>query len=107
MEWRSVPFHAEYQSPPVVLATPVTDNNPGDSPIPMIRNVTTTGFEFAVCIDYGNPTCETSGVSSEDFHYFVVDVDLAANHNWIDAGFVNNVDVNGSDTAFSFNATMS
>ncbi len=51
MNRQTVNFSGDYSQPPVVIASPQTDNNVNNYPIPTIRNVTTSGFEIAVCVD--------------------------------------------------------
>ena len=103
-QWRTVDFERTYSTPPLVLITPVTDNNGNNYPIPQIRNVTTNSFELTVCVDEGDIFCSTM-VNSEDVHYFVIDRDLVDQLSWIDAGVVS-VASDGSDTSVVFNKTF-
>jgi cysteine-rich repeat protein len=48
-----------YNQVPLVLATPQTDNNTNNYPIPVITNVTTGGFDISICVDAGDVTCAT------------------------------------------------
>lgn len=104
MSWETVSFGREYDSTPIVIATPVTANNGDNYPIPVIRNVTNTGFEIAVCVDDGNDAC-AAAPSAEDIDFIVVNADLVANYSWIAAG-TTTVDTDGSDTALSFGTTF-
>ena len=57
--WTTVLLHKTYNSVPVVIATPSTDANGNNYPIPLIRNITTTSFEISLCVDNGSPSCAT------------------------------------------------
>ena len=121
LDWTTITYANSYSTTPVVLATPVTANHceaqgtcagnnsvGGMYPIPIVRNVTTTSFDISMCVDGGSQSCAT-GVSSEDFHWFVFDVDTAANYDWIEVGTTPTVDVGGGNTnetyATSFSGT--
>ncbi len=117
LQWTNISLSGTYSSVPVVIATPVTSancagtcsgtgsGNGGMYPIPLVRNVTTSGFDISMCIDGGNTAC-TTGASAETFHYFVFDVDDAANYSWIEAGTTANVDVGGVDTAETYTTSF-
>ena len=83
----TITFDRTYTSTPVVLTTPITDNNGNNYPIPRLRNVSTTGFEISICVDAGAATCSATP-SAENIGYFIWDVDKAATYNWIDVGTV-------------------
>src|SRR3989344_3973219 len=84
----TVPFTNVYNSVPVVIATPATDNR-GDnnSLIPVIRNITRQNFTIALCKDAGQAAC-SSNFNLERIHYYVFDVDKTKNLTWIDVGTV-------------------
>lgn len=117
LSWTTINLTGSYATAPVVLATPVTTancpgtcsgttaGNGGMYPIPLVRNVSTTSFEISMCIDGGNTTCDT-GASTETFHYFVFDIDDAANYDWIEVGTTSNVDVGGANTAQSYSTSF-
>jgi hypothetical protein len=65
-----------YDATPIILATPNSQSNNDNYPIPRIRNVTTTSFEISICLDDGNTTCGTA--SPEDVGLFIVDTDKAS-----------------------------
>ncbi len=120
LNWTSITLSGTYASAPVIIATPVTAVNceaqgscAGNStgggggmyPIPIVRNVTTTGFDISMCVDGGNTACST-GVSAETFHWFAFDVDDAANYDWIEVGTTTNVDVSGGNTSGTFTTSF-
>lgn len=122
LSWTTVNLINSYSTAPVIIATPVTAANceaagacAGNStsggggmyPIPIVRNVTTTNFEIAMCVDGGNTTCDTDpGISSETFHWFAFDVDDAENYDWIEVGTTTNVAVDGSGTAETYSTSF-
>ena len=97
--WTSITLANTYASVPVILVTPVTNVNCGGTcsgnsagqggmyPIPLVRNVTTSGFDISMCIDGGTVACSI-GMSPETFHWFAFDVDDAGNYNWIEYHFI-------------------
>lgn len=109
LEWTEITFTNTYNIIPVILATPVsTANCPGTCsgtsagnggmyPIPLVRNVSLTGFEISMCVDGGSATCST-GMNTETFHWFAFDAEEAANYDWIEVGTTTDVATNGSDT---------
>ncbi|HDK42536.1 MAG TPA: DUF2341 domain-containing protein, partial [Candidatus Pacearchaeota archaeon] len=117
LNWSWIFFSNSYASAPVVIATPVSYTNcPGTCsgtsagnggmyPIPLVKDVTITGFNLSMCIDGGSTTC-TTGASSETFNYFVFDVDAVSSLSWIDVGTVTNVATDGTDTNFNFGHTF-
>jgi len=124
LDWETITFESTYSSNPVILAAPVTaancedagtcmgnstaQNTGGRYPIPVIRNVGTTSFDMAMCVDDGGETCAADpGVESETFHWFAFDVDDVGSYSWIDAGTTSSVSVDGTATAETFNLTFS
>ena len=105
MNWETITFENEYQNTPVVLATPVTDNNWNNYPIPTIRNITTTWFDVSVCVDKWAATCAT-WVNAETVDYFVFDIDEADNYSWIEVG-TSSVATDWSNTNISFSNSFS
>lgn len=93
-----------FTSAPIVLATPQTQNNWDNYPIPRIRNVTATWFDLSICLDTGSITCDPNP-NAEDIGIFVVDVDAALCIDNIDIG-TTIIDTDGTDTAFTFNDTF-
>ena len=89
-----------YSSPPIVLATPQTDNSTNNYPIPVIRNITTGWFDISICLDAWDATCASSP-PTEDISIFVVDTDRSACTDHIEAWTID-VATNWSDTAFTF-----
>jgi hypothetical protein len=87
-----------------VFATPQTDANGNNYPIPRIRNITTTSFELSVCVDRGQPTCDTTALG-ENIGIVVVDTDLAPLVPGIDIG-TRVTASNGSNTPITFNKTF-
>lgn len=85
-----------------MLATPVSEYDGNNYPIPRIRNITTTGFEMSVCVDTGQSTCSSTS-STHDIHYVLVDTKAAELYAWIDVGKVS-ANTNGSSTPFSFSS---
>lgn len=83
-----------------MLATPNTDNNGNNYPIPVISNITTTSVTISSCVDAGDPTC-AAGASNEDFALLVVDGDKSACVDNIEAG-ATTISTDGADTAFTF-----
>ncbi len=122
LSWTTINLMNSYTSTVVVFVTPVTAANceavgacAGNStgggggmyPIPLIRNVSNTDFEIAMCVDGGNTTCDTDpGVSSETFHWFAFDVDDAANYDWIEVGRTTGVSVGGGNTAETYSTSF-
>lgn len=117
LNWTSITLDGTYTSAPVIIATPVTNVNCGGScsgnsagqggmyPIPIVKNVTTSGFDISMCVDGGSTACST-GMSAETFHWFAFDVDDAGNYNWIEAGTTANVNVSGGNTAETFSTSF-
>ncbi|MCF7834899.1 LamG domain-containing protein [Candidatus Gracilibacteria bacterium] len=105
MNRQTITFPSSYTQIPVVIATPQTDNNGNNYPIPTIRNVTITGFEIAVCVDSGDVTCASNPLS-EEIAYFVFDVPQANALDWIEVG-TSSVATNGSNTNISFTSNFS
>jgi cysteine-rich repeat protein len=104
--WQTIAFDRTYNSTPVVIATPITNSQTNNYPIPVIRNVTKTGFQFAMCIDAGWKNCLAQNTwTVESFHYFVANKDLATQYAWVDVktGVVTTA---GANTALSFNKTF-
>ena len=62
---------------PIVLATPNSDNNTNNYPLPVITNISTTSFDIRSCVDAGDVSCDTSA-NNEDFAIFIIDTDKAA-----------------------------
>ncbi len=116
--WVWINFDNNYDSSPVVLATPNTTvncagtctgnsiGNGGYYPIPLVKDVNETGFNFSMCVDGGNQACST-GMSTETFHWFAFDVDAANKFSWIDVGTKTGVATNGANTAQTLNGSMS
>ena len=98
--WKTVWFDTTYTSPPIVLATPSTDNNGDNYPIVQLQNITTTGFQLRICVDGWAATCDT-GWSPEHVDYFIFDVDLVDSFAWIQVG-TGSVEPDDQDTAFTF-----
>ena len=106
-----------WYSIPVILATPVTyancpgtcsgttAGNGGMYPIPVVKDVSTTGFNFSMCVDGGDVACTTSA-SSETFDYFVFDVGAVSSLSWIDVGTLT-VTTAGADTTLTYGKTFS
>jgi hypothetical protein len=110
LDWTSIQLAAAYSNPPVILVTPATDNNSiaqGDGyyPIPLVRNVTTSGFDLSMCVDGGSETCTTSALA-EELHWFAFDVDDDADYDWIEVGTSAGVATNGSDSAEAFSTSF-
>jgi len=101
LEWETVYFVRNYSSTPYVFATPISYNNWDNSPVPLIRNITTNSFQIASCTDNGTSNCDLSA-NDEDYNYFVVDPNEVSSVSWMDVGIVS-ASANGSDTAVSFN----
>lgn len=104
MTWQTVSFDHPYHSPPVVVATVITDNNGDNAAFPAVRNVTTGGFEIAVCVDDGGSSCASSP-SAEDIDYFVINLDVVDDYSRIDAGLIT-APTDGSNTLVTFNTTF-
>lgn len=81
----TVLYQKEYASIPVIIATPSTDNNGNNYPIPQVRNVTRTGFELKICVDAGQPQCDETA-NPENIDVMVFDRDVAATLSWIAVG---------------------
>lgn len=82
-QWNS--FDLSYSSPPVVIPTPITVNDGENYPIPLIRDVSTTGFFISACVDKGNSLCGPS-TQTHSFDYMVFDRDVAKLYSRIDVG---------------------
>lgn len=123
LDWTSITFSSSYSSTPVVIVTPVTANNceavgtcAGNStsvdtggmyPIALVRNVSTTGFDLAMCVDGGSETCDVDpGVSSETFHWFAFDSDDDDSYDWIEVGTTASVSVDGTATAETYSTSF-
>jgi hypothetical protein len=103
-DWLYVPFTTGYSITPVVLATPQTQSNGENYPIPRVRNVTTAGFELSVCLDSALATCDPNP-NPEDIAIFVVDMDKVAMVDGMDAGIMGTA-TNGANTALTYNKTF-
>lgn len=93
-----------FDSTPLILATPNSQNNGDNYPIPRIRNVTTGSFDVSVCLDRGATTCDATA-NNEDLAIFVVDQDTVACSAGIQAGTVTAA-TNGANTSFSYGQTF-
>jgi len=106
--WQLVEFTQKYDSAPVVLATPVTQNAAAGEDdsyiIPTISSVNTTHFNVTICQDNGAATCDPS-VVSETLHWFAFSPD-ANSYSWIDVG-TTTVTTDGTDTILNFGKTFS
>jgi hypothetical protein len=89
-QWSTVRFNKTYDSPPIVVAIPATQNNGENGLIPSIGIVNESQFNMSLCEDITNPTCNPSA-PVETVHYFVIDVNKTEEYTWIDAGFQYNV----------------
>jgi hypothetical protein len=110
LSWASISLTGTYTTPPIILATPVTSANNasiggGYYPIPLVRNVGTTGFDFSMCVDGGSTDCTTSA-EAETFHWFAFDIDEAATFDWIEVGSTASVATTGADTAETFSTSF-
>ncbi len=117
LSWTTVNLSNSYNSPPVIIATPVTANNcPGTCsgndaghggmyPIPLVKNVSASSFKISMCIDGGSSSCDT-GVGAETFHYFVFDIDDTENYDWLEVG-TTTVATNGSNTSETYTTSFS
>ncbi|MDD9953414.1 MAG: hypothetical protein OXR66_03695 [Candidatus Woesearchaeota archaeon] len=105
-----ITFNNTYASVPVVIATPASQNagaaEDNNGFVPVVKDVTTTGFNVSLCSDNGAATCDTT-TELEDVHYVVFDVDAIANYDWIAAGTTTGINHNGADNAVSFGKTLS
>lgn len=104
MQWKYISFEKTYSTVPYVFVTPSTENTTDTYPIPLVRNVTTAGFEITSCVEQGNTVCSTTA-NPEDFHYFVVDPSEVSGLSWMDVDTVSTAG-NGGDTAVTFNKTF-
>ncbi len=104
MVWKSVSFEKNYTTAPLVFVTPVTENTVDTYPIPLVRNVTSNGFEITSCVEQWNGVCSTTA-NVEDFHYFVVDPSDISWLPWIDVGTIS-ATTDWSDTPVTFNKTF-
>jgi len=103
----SISFQNTYNSAPIVVAAPVTENSVNENYINrVITSVTTTGFDIRLCIDAGTSDC-TPPEADETIHYFVFDVDEVNTYPWIAVGTQIGVTTNAADTAISFGKTFS
>lgn len=93
-----------YNVPPIVLATPQTQSNGDNPPIPRVRNVTTTGFELSVCVDAGDTTCAPS-LNDESVGIVLVDTEKASCAEHITYG-TTSVTTDGVGTPFVFGQTF-
>jgi cysteine-rich repeat protein len=89
-----------YGTNPIVLATPNSQNNSDNYPIPRISNITKTGFDISICMDAWATTCDPAP-NPEDIAIFVVDTTLATCRDDIETG-ITSVTTNGTNTAFTF-----
>ncbi len=106
-ETKSISFIRDYDTIPVVIPITASDNDADDNPlIPVITDITTTGFNIALCEDAGLTTCSLV-VEEEEVHYYVFDVDEVSSLSWIDVGHVNSVNSDGNANAFTFGKTFS
>ena len=103
--FQTVYFERYYDQTPIVLATPRTTNNGDNYPIPVIRNVSRTGYEISICVDAGNTTCENTWIA-EDVDIMIVDVDQVGTYSRIDAGVIA-TSTNGWLTNFAYNTSFS
>ena len=94
-----------YNSKPVIIAIPATQNNDESAYIPIIHSINTTQINISLCRDNGATTCDNS-YAAEDVHYMVFDPVIANNYSWMDIGRVN-VTTNGVANSFSFSSTFS
>jgi hypothetical protein len=121
LNWTTITLARSYDTPPVVLVTPVTANNceaagacvgnsttvdtGGKTPIPVVRNVTVDDFDISMCIDGGAAACETSALA-ETFDWFVFDIDTAEDYDWIEVGTRSSVPVDGSTTGVTYTTSF-
>ena len=102
---KHVTFTNSYSQSPIIIATPSTNNQADNNAlIPVITNVTTTGFDIKLCQDAGLTTCSTI-LSSEDVDYMVFDKEKTNNYSWIEVGSVSALS-NGGNTPITFNKTF-
>lgn len=103
-----VAFDYYYDFPPIVLATPVTQNagvsKDNSALITKINSINTTHFMLGLCMDDGLPTCQPPN-STETINYFVFSRN-ATYPSWIDVGVLENVATDGSDNNFAFSKTF-
>ncbi|MFP4402397.1 MAG: hypothetical protein ACLFPL_04145 [Candidatus Nanoarchaeia archaeon] len=98
-------FSNSYSQTPVVIATPVTQNNDNSPLVPIIHFINQTQMNISLCRDNGATTCDNS-YTAEEVHYAVFDINRTNNYPWIEVGYVN-VTTNGGVNSFSFNKTFS
>ena len=101
-----ISFRNTYSSTPVVIVSPVTDIIDDDNyRMPLIYEITTTGFNITMCEDQGASTCDLT-YAEEGMHYFVFDVD-ATLPSWIAIGTLSGVTTAGGDSAVTWGKTFS
>ncbi len=104
--WTSVSFSGTYSSPVVVGTT--NSHNGENALVFESRNVTSTGAEMRVCESEGSTTngCDTH--SSETVGYMVVDADVAATVDGIEAGtFTASGEADASSVITSYSESFS
>lgn len=102
----SITFSNNYESIPVIIASPVTENSAFDNYIiPVITDITNTGFNLRLCIDAGATDC-AAPEAEEKIHYFVFDIEATQNYDWIEVGTKQGVITNGGDTEISFSKSF-
>lgn len=105
-ESKLIEFTKSYSQVPIVVATPVTDNNGDDNSLaPVFHEINTTHMNISLCKDAGATTCASSS-TLEDVHYMVFDKELTNGQSWIEVGDVSG-STDGSNTGVTFNKTFS
>ncbi|MDD9953415.1 MAG: Ig-like domain-containing protein [Candidatus Woesearchaeota archaeon] len=105
-----ITFANTYSNAPVVIATPASQNaaaaDDNNGFVPVVKDVTSTGFNVSLCRDNAATTCDTD-TDLETVHYVVVDPDAITAYDWIAAGTTAGINHNGADNAVSFGKTLS
>lgn len=104
-ETKLINFTNSYNSTPVIIAIPATQNNDESAYSIAVHSINTTNANISLCRDNGATTCDTS-YTAEEVHYMIFDVDVAATYSWIDVGRIN-VTTNGNTNSFTFSSTFS
>ncbi|MBU0894114.1 MAG: hypothetical protein KKF48_01455 [Nanoarchaeota archaeon] len=109
-EWHLIKFKNTYSSPPIVIASPVTENEDGTGDdenqiIPTISMINTTHFNITLCQDAGAATCDPTFIE-ETVHYFVFDRD-ADLPSWIAIGNGTVDSTDNAATTLTFGKTFS
>jgi len=106
--WQTISFNNytnhSYTSTPYVFATPSSQNNWDNYPIPRLRNISLTWFQISACVDAGSAICDAAAVA-EDFSFFVVDEDASVCNSALQVWSISAAS-NGSNSAISFSGSF-